>query len=73
VALQLQDFFVVVEITANTSANNPISVDVLVEGYELRRIAYLIPQGWRALAGFAVYYGIEHHRCSAYKFSGGSA
>jgi hypothetical protein len=55
----MQDFFVVLEIPANTSLDNPISVDVLIEGDELRRIAYLIPPGWHALAGFAVYYGIE--------------
>jgi hypothetical protein len=55
----MQDFFAVVEIPANTSMDRPISVDVLIEGDELRRIAYLIPPGWHALAGFAVYYGIE--------------
>jgi hypothetical protein len=55
----MQDFFVIVEIPANTSPDAPISVDIEVEGDELRRIAYLIPPGWHALAGFAVYYGIE--------------
>jgi hypothetical protein len=55
----MQDFFVVLEIPANTSADDPVSVDVLIEGDELRRLAYLIPSGWHALAGFAVYYGIE--------------
>jgi len=37
----MQDFFVVLEVPANTSPDNPVSVDVLVEGDELRRIAYL--------------------------------
>jgi hypothetical protein len=55
----MQDFFVVLEIPANTSVNSPVSVDVEIEGDELRRIAYLIPPGWHGLAGFAVYYGIE--------------
>jgi len=55
----MQDFFVVLEIPANTSPDNPVSADVLIEGYELRRIAYLIPPGWHGLAGFALYYGVE--------------
>jgi hypothetical protein len=55
----MQDFFIVFEIPANTSADNPVSVDVLVEGDELRRIAYLIPPGWHGLACFALYYGVE--------------
>ena len=55
----MQDFFVVFEIPANTDVNSPVSVDVEIEGDELRRIAYLIPPGWHGLAGFAVYYGIE--------------
>jgi hypothetical protein len=55
----MQDFFVIVEIPANTSPDAPISVDVLIEGDELRRVAYLIPPGWHGLAGFALYYGVE--------------
>jgi hypothetical protein len=55
----MQDFFVIVEIPANTSPDAPMSADVLIEGDELRSIAYLLPPGWHALAGFAVYYGIE--------------
>jgi hypothetical protein len=55
----MQDFFVILEIPANTNPDNPVSVDVEIEGDELRRIAYFIPPGWHGLAGFAVYYGIE--------------
>ncbi len=55
----MRDYFYIVEIPANTSADNPLTVDCPVEGDELRRIAYLIPPGWHALAGFAVYFGIE--------------
>jgi hypothetical protein len=55
----MQDFFIVFEIPANTGQDNPITADVLIEGDELRRIAYLIPPGWHGLAGFALYYGVE--------------
>jgi len=53
------DFFTVVRIPAGTPRDRALEVDVEIEGDRLDCVAYLIPTGWHALAGFAINYGIE--------------
>jgi len=53
------DYFVKLEIPANTKEDAPKEVNVEVEGFRLEEVAYLIPPGWCALAHFAVFYGIR--------------
>jgi len=53
------DYFIKLEIAANTKEEAPKEVSVEVEGFRLEEIAYLIPAGWCALAHFAIFYGIR--------------
>jgi len=52
------DYFVKLQIPANTPKDTPVQTTAEVEGYRLDEIAYLIPAGWSALAHFALFYGI---------------
>jgi len=52
------DYFVKLEIPADTKETAPKEVSVEVEGHRLEEVAYLIPAGWCALAHFALFYGI---------------
>jgi len=53
------DYFMWLEIPANTPETAPVEKTVEIEGEILSEIAYLIPPGWAALARFALFYGIK--------------
>jgi len=53
----MDEYFLAINVPANTSQSNPVEESIEVEGDYVYEIAYLIPSGHVALTGLRVFYG----------------
>jgi len=53
------DYFIPLEVPANTPKDSPVTKTIEIEGEVLGEIAYYFPLGPSFMVSFAVFYGIE--------------